>query len=113
MVDEFQLFFNSKGQKGHQGRVAWLEQSGASTTGPLHFNVGTNQKVYGVPAGGGNLIEALCLLFHLLKKLSPTSAWMQIPHEVRIVLDSIVNQGAGLVTGLSVSRPALDSFKGF
>lgn len=113
IVDEFQSLFGRGSIRGQQSRVAWLEQS--NTNRGLHYNVGTHQKVYGVPAGGGNLIEALCLLFHLIRKLSPTTAWMQIPHEVRIALESIVITGptGGLVTGLSVGRPAISCYKGF
>ena len=107
VTDEFQSMF-----KTHHSKVAWLEQT-TSTRG-LHFNVATHQKIFGVPPGSGNLIEALCLLFHLLRKLSPTNAWLQIPHEVRVALDAIVQTvSGGIGSGLTVSRPALSGYSGF
>ena len=92
IMDEFQTLFASVGNalgSGHfSNRIVWLEQSSKIHGAPLHFNVGTNQRVYGVPPGGGNMIEAMCLFFFLLRRLSPTSAWVQLPHEIRAVVET-------------------------
>ena len=113
MTDEFTSFFSGRASGGmfhHGGRVVWLEQSMRHPGAPLHFNVGTHQKVYGIQHGGGNILEAVCLFFHLLRKLSPTSTWIQIPHEIRITLETILGEEAslsgGLFSGLS-SKAAL------
>ena len=134
LSDEFQSLFSSIGSKAsHHSKIVWLEQTArqdGSVKQPLHFNVGTNQRVYGVQPGGGNLIEALCLFFHLVKRLSPTSLWIQIPREVRLVIEAAMGsfgQESGSLTGGFFglggggqfwSKPALggpggDSFRGY
>ena len=134
-LDDFKTMFAATGSRtGHHSKIVWLESVTKQESDPrgvkrpLHFNVGTNQRTYGIPAGGGNLIEAVCLFFHLLKKLGPSSTWMQIPHEVRIAVESIVGSygqeagslsGSLFVPGLYSSKPALgalhdgNSFRGF
>jgi hypothetical protein len=115
--DEFTSIFSSFGRRLSHGltthyhsRMVWLEQSNRG--GVLHYNVATNQKVYGIPQGAGNLLESLSLFFHLLKKLSPHSVWLQIPHEIRITLESLLaaagpgtssGLSGGLINGLSTS----------
>ena len=115
VTDEFTSFFSGRSSGGilhHGGRVVWLEQSARHMGAPLHFNVATHQKVYGIQQGGGNILEAVCLFFHLLRKLSPTSTWIQIPHEIRVTLESILAEesqtslSGGLLSGLS-SKAAL------
>ena len=113
VTDEFTSFFSGRSSGGmihHGGRVVWLEQSMRHSGSPLHFNVATHQKVYGIQHGGGNILEAVCLFFHLLRKLSPTSTWILIPHEIRITLESILGEesslSGGLLSGLS-SKAAL------
>jgi len=101
--DEFTSIFSNFGRRllssaGGASRMVWLEQT---TNGAVHFNVATNQKVYGVPPGAGNILEALCLFFHLLKKLSPQSVWVQIPHEIRITLEALLGGSGGASTSLS------------
>jgi hypothetical protein len=103
-IDEFHNLFTSTvdGPTGHgkfSNRIVWIEQTSRTNSAPLHFNVGTNQRVYGVTGGGGNLIEATSLFFYLLRRLSPTSAWAQIPHEIRIVVEASI--------GASESRGSL------
>ena len=103
--DDFTALFghssSSIGNKSssHLSKLVWLEQTNRPS-GPLHFNVATNQKVYGIAQGGGNIFESLCLFFHLLKKLSPNAVWIHIPHEIRMVLDSIIGSTNGLSGGL-------------
>lgn len=113
--DEFSVLFSSIGAKlggGNHSRVVWLEHTSRKGA-PLHFNVGTNQRVYGVQSGGGNLIEAFCLFFHLLKRLSPTANWLQIPSDVRSVVEASVgaDNSSGLTgsffAGLGGTAPAL------
>lgn len=127
-LDEFQTLFSSFGSSSKlhgahsHSKVVWLEElvsaSGANRRGqPLHFNVATNQRVFGIQAGGGNLIEALCLFFHLLKQLSPCANWVQLlPHNLRIVIEAAVGTGSSpdqtssSLTGSffnSLSNPAL------
>lgn len=94
VMDEFQALFSS-GRSNISGssygnRVAWLEQSSKTSKGPLHFNVGTNQRVYGITPGGGNVIEALCLFFYLLRRLGSASGWVQLPHEIRVVIEAAI-----------------------
>jgi hypothetical protein len=114
--DEFTSLFSSLGLRlsgltNHHSRMVWLEQSSrGGSLGVLHFNVATNQRVYGIPQGAGNLLESLCIFFHLLKKLSPQSVWLQIPHEIRVTLEALLSAGpgstslsGGLVNGLSTS----------
>ena len=117
VADEFTSFFSGRSSAGgafhHGGRVVWLEQTTRQQGPPLHFNVATHQKVYGIAQGGGNITEAMCLFFHLFRKLCPTSTWIQIPHEIRITLESILGEeshttslSGGLLSGLS-SKAAL------
>ena len=104
LLDEFQTLFSSVGNafgSGHfSNRMVWLEQS-TRPGAPLHFNVGTNQKVYGVAPGGGNLIEAMCLFFFLLRRLSSSSAWVQLPHELRVAIEAAIGNAdlSGSLTG--------------
>jgi hypothetical protein len=116
------MFAGIANRTGHHSKVVWLEsvtKQESDVRGmkkPLHFNVGTNQRTYGIGPGGGNLIEAVCLFFHLLKRLGPSSIWMHIPPENRIPIESIVGSygqehgglsGGLLIPGLSSSKPAL------
>lgn len=126
--DDFNtLFFslgsgvNSKINAGvHQHcKIVWLEEvvvAGSSNRRgqpALHYNVATNQRVYGIQGGGGNLIEALSLFFHLLKQLSPSAMWVQLPHNLRMILEAAVggsDSGTGSLTGsffTSPTNPAL------
>ena len=127
----FSLANNSKLNAGgvHQHcKIVWLEE--VVVAGPsnrrgqpaLHYNVATNQRVYGVQGGGGNLIEALSLFFHLLKQLSPSAMWVQLPHNLRMILEAAVgggsDSGTGSLTGsffTSFTNPALGAppFRGF
>ena len=105
VLDDFQTLFASVGNAlsgGHySNRIVWLEENAKVRGGPVHFNIGTNQRIYGVPPGGGNMIEAICLFFYLLRRLSPTSAWVQIPHEIRAVVESALGstETPGSLTG--------------
>jgi hypothetical protein len=93
LMDEFQTLFSSMGNafgSGHySNRMVWLEQNTRSGA-PLHFNIGTNQKVFGVAPGGGNMIEAICLFFFLLRRLSPSAQWVQLPHELRVSIEAAI-----------------------
>lgn len=121
-ADEFKALFSSMGSKtSHYSKMVWLEQTalqGPDIRLPLHFNVGTNQRVYGVQSGAGNMLEALCLFFHLLKRLSPSAMWVQIPHEIRLVIESVLGSYGrestgvtggmyGLASGLTSGKAAL------
>ena len=118
-ADEFKALFSSIGSKtSHYSKIVWLEQSalqGPDMRLPLHFNVGTNQRVYGVQSGAGNMLEALCLFFHLLKRLSPSAMWVQIPHELRLVIESVLGsygrESAGVTGGMYGLASGLTSGK--
>jgi hypothetical protein len=94
VMDEFQALFSSVRSNisgsSYGNRVAWLEQSAKSARGPVHFNVGTNQRVYGITPGGGNVIEALCLFFYLLRRLGSASGWVHLPHDIRVVIEAAI-----------------------
>jgi len=117
-TDEFQSLFSSvmdaKKSLGlqHHSRVVWLEQHSC----PLHFNVGTNQRVFGIQGGGGNFIEALALFFFLLKQLSPVANWLQIPQNIRIAIEASVASPSLTGTSLfssSLSSLSYEPYRGF
>lgn len=120
---EFNSLFGDAGMKSaHHNKMVWLEQIQANgKTGPIHFNVATHQKSFGVTPGAGNILEALCLFFHLLKKMSPSAVWHTFPHEMRIALDSILvaSSGDSLTGGLLSSglmgsaQPSMPALGGF
>ena len=105
LMDEFETVFSSvRSSLGmYSNRVAWLEQSSRGPKTPIHFNVGTNQRIYGVAPGGGNLVEALCLFFFLLRRLSPSSAWVQIAHDKRVIIEAAIGGPDSGHVGLSAS----------
>lgn len=109
---EFNALFGGDNMKSsggfHHNKIVWLEQvSGAGSV--LHFNVGTNQKVFGIAPGAGNILEALCLFFHLLKKLSPNAGWIVFPHDLRMVLDSVLIDNTDRLADASLSGGLLSS----
>jgi hypothetical protein len=71
-----------------------------------------------VQSGGGNLIEALCLFFHLLKRLSPGANWLQIPADIRAVVEAAIGGDSGLSggffgSGLGGAKPTLAALSDF